>query len=63
MALLKGFPKKLRCRNKPWITFGISKSASTKNSTFTKCIKLKDVNLKNEAQNTYKQYRKHCILY
>ena len=42
---------------KPWIALGLQESISIKNHLLTKCIKLKDVALKNEAQIKYKQCR------
>ena len=49
--------QKLKFRNKPWITLGRQKPISIKSSLLTKCIKLKVVTSKNEAQIKYKQYR------
>ena len=57
-APLKTFPnKKLKFRNKTWITLSLKKSISIKNHLLTKYIKLIDVTLKNEVQIKYKQYR------
>ena len=49
--------QKLKFRNKPWLTLGQQKSISIKNHLLTKCVKLKNVTLKNKAQIKYKQYR------
>ena len=57
-TLLKKISKqKIKFRKKRWITLGLQKSISIKNHLLTKCIKLKDVTLKKEAQIKYKQYR------
>ena len=50
--------KKLRFRSKPWITLGLQKSISIKNSLFAKYIKSNDINQKNEIKIKFKQYRK-----
>ena len=70
--LRKVTKKKLRFRSKPWITLGLQKSISIKNSLFAKFIKSNDINQKNEMHIKYKQYRnlistllkrsKRCIL-
>ena len=57
-TLLKKISKqKIKFRKKRWITLGLQKSISIKSHLLTKCIKLKDVTLKKEAQIKYKQYR------
>ena len=55
--LAKSKKKKLRLRFKPWITLGLQKSISIKNSLFSKFIKSNDINQKNEKHIKYKQYR------
>ena len=55
--LIKISKQKLKFRNTTWVTLGLQKSVSIKNDLITKYIKLKDVNLKTEAQIKYKQYR------
>ena len=55
---IKKFTKnKLRFRSKSWITLGLQKSVSIKNSLFAKFIKSNDINQKNEMHEKYKQYR------
>ena len=49
--------KKLILRFKPWITLGLQKSISIKNSLFSKFIKSNDINQRNEMHIKYKQYR------
>ena len=57
-APFRKVPKnKLKFRDKPWITSGIQKSIQVKNKYFTKYIKLKDPEKKNEAHFVYKKYR------
>ena len=46
-----------RFRSKPWITLGLQKSISIKNSLFVKFIKSNDINQRNEMHIKYKQYR------
>ena len=55
--LAKSKKKKLRLRFKPWITLGLQKSISIKNSLFSKFIKSNDINQKKEKHIKYKQYR------
>ena len=55
--LRKVAKKKLRFRSKPWITLGLQKSISIKNSLFAKFIKSNDINQRNEMHIKYKQYR------
>ena len=55
--LAKSKKKKLRLRFKPWITLGLQKSISIKNSLFSKFIKSNDINQRNEMHIKYKQYR------
>ena len=55
--LRKVTKRKLTFRFKPWITLGLQKSISVKNSLFVKFIKSNDVNQKNEMHIKYKQYR------
>ena len=47
----------LKFKSKPWIRYGIQRSISVKNKLLSKFIKLRDVDLKNEAHFKYKQYR------
>ena len=54
--LRKVTKKKLRFRSKPWITLGLQKSISIKNSLFAKFIK-SNINQRNEMHIKYKQYR------
>ena len=53
--LRKVTKKKLRFRSKPWITLGLQKSISIKNSLFAKFIKLNDINQRNEMHIKYRQ--------
>ena len=57
-APLKKISKyKLKFKTKPWITPGIQKSISIKNSYFKRYIKKKDPIHKSELHEKYKQYR------
>ena len=55
--LRKVTKKKLRFRSKRWITLGLQKSTSIKNSLFAKFIKSNNINQKNEMHIKYKQYK------
>ena len=44
--------QKLKFRNTTWVTLGLQKSISIKNDLITKYIKLKDVKLKLNTNNT-----------
>ena len=48
---------KLKFREKPWISSGIQKSISIKNSIFKKYINKKDPHIKEELHQKYKNYR------
>ena len=48
---------KLKFKEKPWISSGIQKSISIKNSIFKKCINKKDPHIKEELHQKYKNYR------
>ena len=55
--LRKVTKRKLRFRSKPWITLGLQKSISIKNSLFAKFIKSNDISQRIEMHVKYKQYR------
>ena len=59
VPLRKVSKHKLKFISEPWITSGIQKSISVKKKLLFKFIKLKDVDLQNEAHFKYKQYRNH----
>ena len=48
---------KLKFKEKPWISSGLQKSISIKNSIFKKYIKKKDPHIKEELHQKYKNYR------
>ena len=48
---------KLKFREKPWISSGIQKSISIKNSIFKKYINKKDPHIKEQLHQKYKNYR------
>ena len=48
---------KLKLKGKPWISSGIQKSISIKNSIFKKYINKKDPHIKEELNQKYKNYR------
>ena len=48
---------KLKFKEKPWISSGIQKSISIKNSIFKKYINKKDPHIKEELHQKYKNYR------
>ena len=58
MPLIKKVKKyKFKFKEKPWITCGIQKSISLKNSFFKKYINKKDPHIKEELHQKYKIYR------
>ena len=48
---------KLKFKEKPWISSGLKKSISIKNSIFKKYINKKDPHIKEELHQKYKNYR------
>ena len=48
---------KLKFRSRPWITLGLQKSISAKNTLLTHFINKKDPILKEECQTNYKKYK------
>ena len=48
---------KLKLKEKPWISSGLRKSISIKNSIFRKYINKKDPHIKEELHQKYKNYR------
>ena len=58
MPLIKRLKKyKFKFKEKPWISSGIQKSISIKNSIFKKYINKKDPHIKEELHQKYKNYR------
>ena len=57
VLLKKISERKLKFRNRQWVTLGLKKSISIKNHLLTKYIKLKEATLKNGARIKYKQCR------
>ena len=47
---------KLKCKSKPWITLGLQRSISVKNTLLTNFINKKDPILKEEFHTNYKNY-------
>ena len=54
--LRKVTKKKPRFRSKPWITLGLQKPISIKNSLFAKFIKSNDINQINKIQEEYRNH-------
>ena len=53
----KMFKNKLKFQEKPWISSGLQKSISIKNSVFKKYINNKNQHIKKEFNRKYKNYR------